>query len=909
MKKLYYILTSLILLLPNLSFGQQQYTNCSQFVHNYETINTFFSVGDSSYYNVEADEILDSVVLAEVRQLSLERPGAVQVYIRDWTGSGRVLLTENGIFSDTGSSLYVIRSYQTGCNVTTVSLNVTVSPCNTPAITTTDNVLTLGETLKLTVFKFSDIGLVPEPKILFTGPNNFRAGPWSWDSITGGNEEYEFTLLNNFKGFNAGKYYATFITAGCNTISDSINIVGSYNSSYIQLPFIETFDQFRYNTTYPKWTFTGNINNQGLSRGYWHGTVTDYQTSYNCLIHGIGSLTSYKNDTIVSPIFVNTVSNDTTSLKLSFDLASSIRRYLFEIGGGNQIQGQGGYDTLIVNAYFNNSNTPVTLRKISGLDLLTSGIPTKDSIYVPKIQNNSFFKTQEINLSNYDTCSTVRFHFIHKATINPASTSILLDNIAVFGMPKNQLVIPPSISADSVINFDPHFNLTLHFPENSNTLGYSIYFRRKFSEKNMLFGKQNLTIEQQQSMESFKLLDEGDIFTETDGPILPAVNDTTVTIPIRFIPNGIYEFRVKTKYTSFENNKLAVFPYYSNIIPVLISFNPTPIKKPILLVDSIYNNDKNFRLTLNVPENHNSMGYQIYENNNVIHYGLIAPISDTNFVFHDTTIVFNRTNVSNGTRQYKAELVNPLRKKYNNFSDILNVTVDYSSIPIGLPQISIDSLNNKDKNFNIFITLPSNNNGDEYGLIENNKTIESIKITDSKSSVNKILPITGKPNGTYIYNSYVKKGTRIVKSSSITVTVNYTVPPTLACTTDVIAASNKTKTNFTYSFKLNRNCSNTGYKALFYAGNNANGFSASTTSLTESQVKLLTWTPTNGTPRNGFGPTGNIQLTQNEIKTGFFNRKVDTPLSFGNKWYRVDIVCTSCNQLNKTRTAYFYVTN
>ncbi len=173
--------------------------------------------------------------------------------------------------------------------------------------------------------------------------------------------------------------------------------------------------------------------------------------------------------------------------------------------------------------------------------------------------------------------------------------------------------------------------------------------------------------------------------------------------------------------------------------------------------------------------------------------------------------------------------------------------------------------------------------------------------------------LENKPKDFDIYLSGIYLGEILednsVKSLPINITVNYTIPPALACTSEVVTASNKTKTNFTYSFKLNKNCSNTGYKAVFYAGNNANGFLANNPSLVEAQVKLLTWTPTNGTTKNGFGTTGNIQLTQNEIKTGFFNRKVDTPLSFGNRWYRVDIICTSCNQLNKTKTAYFYVTN
>jgi hypothetical protein len=890
MKKLYYILTSLILLLPNLSFGQVTYL-CSK--PEIATTQTSYTVG--SNLNLEIFQVFsgETATSEEGYNLFLNfiYPNGDTTSLIESTGEDGIYSVRNNLtLADSG--WYYVRFRQGDCPTTLDSIRINTALCNTPAITTTDNVLTLGETLKLEVLKFSSIG-APEPKILFTGPNNFRAGPWSWDSITGGNEDYEFTLLNNFKGFNVGKYYATFITAGCDTISDSINIVGSYNSSYIPLPFGENFDLFRYNTLYPKWTFTGDINDQGLSRGYWHGTVSDYQTSYNCLIHNIGSITSYKNDTIVSPIFVNTVSNDTTHLTLRFELASSLRRFVY----GTEAK----YDTLIVNAYFSNNNVPVTIRKISGFDLLTSAMPTKDSVYVPKFKTYSFFKPQEINLSNYDTCSTVRFHFIHKPTVNSASSSILLDNIEILGIPEDTIKKPPTISVDSVVNLDPHCNLILHFPQNHNIYTYKLLFRRKVSEKQLLFAKENLELEQINAIEQFQFIDQYFLFDRN--------KDTIITIPIRFIPNGIYEFGVTTVHSTSDDKGGVFIPYNSNIIPVIISWDRPPIKKPILSVDSIYNNDKNFRLTLNVPENHNSWGYQIYEDNNIIYAGLTSPVNDTNLVFHDTTIVFNRINMSNGIRKYKAELINSFRKPYNVISDIVNVTVDYSSIPLGTPQISVDSIDNKDKNFNISVILPSDNNGDEYGLIENNATIQSIKISDNKSALTKVLSLTNKPNGTYTYNSYLKKGNRIVKSLPISVTVNYTIPPALACTSEVVTASNRTKTNFTYSFKLNANCSNIGYKALFYAGNNANGFLASNNSLTESQVKSLTWTPTVGTPRNGVGPAKNIQLTQTEVRSGFFNRKVDVPLSFGNRWYRVDIVCTSCNQLNKTKTAYFYVTN
>lgn len=890
MKKILYILTSLILLLPNLSFGQFK---CAKV--EITTTKTNYYPGESIILSFKLVVNDTNTTTSTSKTYNFLGPDGFSTSPVSFSSSQQNI---NNIFVKTILTLadtgwYYVRLTHSGCPTTFDSIKVNIPTCNKPAISTTDSVLVIGETLKLSVLKLSMIGAT-EPKILFTGPNNFRAGPWSWDSITGPSEEYEFTLLNNFKTINSGRYYARFITAGCDTISDSINIVGSYNSSYITLPFSETFDQFKQNWNYPKWTFKGESNGpSNLNKGYWFGTVTEHNTTYNCLIHNPGSVTSYKNDTIISPIFVNTVSNDTTHLALSFDLASSLRRFEFGIGAK--------YDTLIVNAYFNNSNTPVTLRKISGFDLLTSAMPIRDSIYVPKLQNNSFFKYQQINLSNYDTCSTVRFHFIHKPTMNKTSTSILLDNIVVFGIPEDRLIKPPTISIDSIVNLDPHFNITLHFPENHNIFSYKLYYRKKVSEKSLLFAQKNLDLEQQKAIESFINLDEYYILDTTN-------KDTTITIPLRFIPNGIYEFGVKTKYSSYNSQGAVSIPYNSNLIPVIVSFRRPPIKKPILLVDSILNNDRNFRLTFSVPENHNAWGYQIYEDNNIIYAGLIAPVSDTNLVFNDTTIIFNRTNMSNGTRQYKAQLIG-FSEVYNVFSDIVNVTVDYSTIPLGVPQLTVDSTNNKDKNFNLSISLPSNNNGEEYGLIENNKTIESIKISDNKSAVTKVISLTGKANGTYTYNSYLKKGTRIVKSLPITVTVNYTIPPSLACTSEVVTASNTTKTNFTYSFKLNKNCSNTGYKALFYTGNNANGFLAANASLTQNQVERLAWTPSGGTPRNGVGATKNIQLTQAEIRSGFFNRKVDTPLSFGNRWYRVDIVCTSCNQLNKTKTAYFYVTN
>jgi len=870
-------------------------TFCSQ--PTITTTQTTYPIGDNLSLQVNrfANEEGGTTDDRNLLYYNIIYPNGDTTSLTEYTSSEDDTLSVKNNLSLADSGKYYIRFRQSGCSTKLDSIIISVEQdCNTPAITTTDTVLTLGETLKLDVTKLQGIGVIPESKILFTGPNNFRAGPWSWDSITGSSEDYEFTLLTNFKAFNAGKYYATFITEGCDNVTDSIILTLSTNLNYKNLPLVETFDQFRENWDYPNWTFKGKLNGaNNANKGYWFGTLTKYNKQYNCLLHNPGAFTEYKSDTVLSSVYLNNAT-DTTDLNLEFYISNGL----------NKISSI-SYDTLIVNAYFSQSKIPTRLYKKGGMDLCTS-IP-KGSIHIPEIENNISFRVEKINLSNYDTCSSIKLEFIHKPSLllDTASSTMLLDNILLYSLRTDTTkLIPPTISVDSIVNYDFNFNLSVKFPSKHKAYGYRVMYRPYVTDEEIKWGTENLLPAARSSLFRFQTLVP---YQKINNPL----KDTTINIPFRFFPNNVYEMFVATydsvekTITRYTNNPGS----RSNKIITMIN-RDYQLKKPILIVDSIYNNDKNFRLTLNIPKNSHGFTYEIYEDNNSIYSGAIRLITtDSTLIYNDTTIVLDRIGLSNGTRKYKARLNNIFIDTTFSESSILNVTVDYSNIPLGIPQLSADSVNNKDKNFNLSISLPSNNNGDEYGLIENNKTIESIKITDTKSSINKTISLTNKSNGTYTYNSYIKRGTRVVKSLPINITVNYTIPPALACTSEVVTASNKTKTNFTYSFKLNKNCSNTGYKAVFYAGNNANGFLANNPSLVEAQVKLLTWTPTNGTTKNGFGTTGNIQLTQNEIKTGFFNRKVDTPLSFGNRWYRVDIICTSCNQLNKTKTAYFYVTN
>jgi hypothetical protein len=779
--------------------------------------------------------------------------------------------------------------------------------CKKPAninLGLSDTAYSIGDSLLLGFAVFENDGYSTEtlPNLTYNiiGPNGFSTSPVSLAPNVAGLDN--ILVKNNLKFNDSGKYYVRFVQTGCPTTLDSINISISYGN-YTPLPSYENFDSFDQNWNYPNWTFKGQTNETN-NKGYWFGTKSKHNTLYNCLVHYSGLHSSYKNDTILSPIYANNITNDTTHLGLNFSVNYSLRDLKAS-----------SYDTLIVNAYFSSNETPVNIYKKGGYSLNTVGPtpiwynPNSSSkpkiFYVPKSQITNF-KTEFIRLYDYDTCSTVQFEFIHKPSSLNSTNTILLDDINVKAIPIDTFYKSPTITVDSVYNSDNSFSLTINVPQNHN-YGQLMLFRRFANLQNNAKIQTIDYIDEKETPKQnnlFRNYYENGLLKQIGIFYPPYYNDTTFTVNFSNEDNNISYF-----FTGNMDTTSAIFCGKSDEVLVSVIYKEPPLAIGSISVDSLYNKDKNFTVTMSIPQNHYAKSYILLENNIPIQSG---SISDNN----SKVITYNKANSKNGDFKYKLILLNPNKIKNEPFvepikkteSNKIFVSVNYG-VNLLQSQLTIDSIINKDKNFNLTISLPSNHNVIEYGLVENNTIIESFKLTNSTSSVNKIIPIVGKANGKYTYYTYVKNSLGTINSQPTEVTVNYTVPPALACTTDVIAASNKTKTNFTYSFKLNINCSNTGYKALFYAGNNANGFLASNTSLTEAQVNLLSWTPTNGTPRNGVGIAGNIQLTQNEIKTGFFNRKVDKPLSFGNKWYRVDIVCTSCNQLNKTRTAYFYVTN
>jgi hypothetical protein len=138
-------------------------------------------------------------------------------------------------------------------------------------------------------------------------------------------------------------------------------------------------------------------------------------------------------------------------------------------------------------------------------------------------------------------------------------------------------------------------------------------------------------------------------------------------------------------------------------------------------------------------------------------------------------------------------------------------------------------------------------------------------------------------------------------------TVTFT---TKACSTSKITVINEVKATFEYKFNTVSTCGRGGWEARFYKCNNGNGLLASNYNLTQTQVATLPLAKVQYKNAEIETLTSTrILLTQTEINQGFFRRKATPRLTFGNSWYRIDVVCAGCNSATKTRTVYAYVYN
>jgi len=673
---------------------------------------------------------------------------------------------------------------------------------------------------------------------------------YSWTGPSGFTSSSQSPNINTLTTSNKGLYSVTATQTGC--LSNAAKIRIRVNP-LLNIPQTETFSTWTA-ANYSNWEFKGpqalsdlNTNYNGTNvQSFWQNSKSYLSTTYNALYHTNGGNSSFLQDTAFSPVYTN---NSLSSLNLNFKVAHALG-----------LSSSSRYDSLEVLAYFSGKTTPVRIYKKGGTTLRTTTV-LNTTTYKPASDISSDWRIETVDLSSYDTCKNVQFAFVFKPTqlTTIPSNNLFINTITVDGTDSPTALKTATISVDSANNLDKNYTLTTTIPSTHNATSYQV-------------------------LQGTTVIASGNLANN---------NTTTITTARTNVSNGTY-----THTATLSNGSQTKT---SNSVNVTVAYNITPILTGTLSVDSSTNKDQNYTLSFSIPQNHNATSYQILQGTTVIGSGNLANNNSS-------TITLSRTSIANGTYTHTARLLNATKTPSSTTSNSVTVVVNYNPvINLEIPSVTADSLVNFDKNYIITFNTPSNHNATSYEIKEGSTIVKSSPLTNNNSFTT-TYSVTNKSNGTYTYTGVLKNGIYNSISSPINVSVNYNPSiPTSACTTNAITSTDRRRTNFIYSFTLNNGCSNTGYKVLFYNGNTANGFSQTDSTLTQTQAARLSWQPTGGSVRNSGQSNGNILFTQNELNSGVFSR-ISSPLpSYSNRWYRIDVVCTSCTQAVKTKTAYFFV--
>jgi hypothetical protein len=680
--------------------------------------------------------------------------------------------------------------------------------------------------------------------------NNLIGATYTWSGPSGYTSTTKNPTINSITTSNSGIYSVTAIQNACtsNVAKMRIRINPTLN-----IPQTETFSTWTL-PNYSNWEFKGPQARSDLNTGYngtqpqsfWANSKNNVTTSYNALYHTNGSNSTFFQDTAFSPVYTN---NSLTNLNLSFKLAHALKN-----------TSATRYDSLEVLAYFSGKTIPVRIYKKGGSTLRTTTV-LNTSIYKPASDISSDWRTETIDLTSYDTCKNVQFAFVFKPTqdISYPSNNIFINTITVNGTDSPTSLKIATISVDSSTNYDKNYTLTTTIPSTHNATSYQI-------------------------LQGATVIASGNLANN---------NSTTITTSRTNITNGTYTHTAKLSNGSQTTT--------SNSVTVNVSYNVTPILTGTLSVDTINNKDQSYLLSFAIPQNHNATSYQILQGTTVIGSGNLANNNSS-------TITLSRTGITNGTYTHTAKLLNSSKIPNNTTSNSVTVVVNYNPvINLGTPTVTADSLVNYNKDFIITFNAPSNHNATSYEIKEGGTIVKSSTLTNNNVFIT-TLSVTNKANGLYTYTGVLKNGIYNSISTPINVIVNYNPSvPTSACTTTSLTAIDRRRTNFMYSFKLDNSCSSTGYKVLFYNGNSGNGFLTTDSTLSQTQASKLIWQPTGGSVRNAGQSNGNIIFTTPELQSGVFSRIASPLPSYSNRWYRVDVICTSCTQTVKTKTAYFFI--
>lgn len=776
--------------------------------------------------------------------------------------------------------------------------------CSQPLIIETLNsTYSVGSNLTLEIFQLGTENstlITNELFYNFIYPNGDTTSLTEWGGRDAG-EQQILLVKENLTLADSGWYYVRFRQSGCPTTLDSIHIT---ITGGLTVPFYESFDKMEYNSNYPNWEFRGVYRPSDSSalagkniKSLWNSLRYYLESGlpYNAVYHGPDSSIYSYPDTIISSVFsipdTSNIEND-KRLLVRFDYA----HYLVD-------STQSEYDTLIVKALIGNNQTPIQLWKRGGLELRTTEVLDTTRHMCPPSSKSYEWKRLILDLSQYDTANTIKFMIILKPVteMNYRVSNTGLTIIDKFYLNYEYDTLDPqtlpTLTVDTVHNYDRTHTLTVNIPNNHNA-GIAIIESKTFGGN--------------------KELDFVSIYLDSNQI------DTTYTYTINNSLNGKHVYSLKLVLLSGKEKEYSPITVYTD-------FQYPPVGTPRLDVDSTRNKDRTYKLRVFLPPDHNSDLIKFYDGNELIKVTQqVEPLINNSDVDNEINVTnindgyklveYTRTKVTSGLHKHTVSIGNTQDNTIQFFddnyldlstTDTLGVLVDTFTTLITDFNPVIENSSPSTGTYTLRIPLTTRHKATQYEISENGRVISS-GLLNPENRTSTSINFMAKNAGTYTYSVRVFNNTTQIVKSNLSFTSTYVPAPVVdakACTTSTLTSPNTSRTSFRYSFPLNSNCPTTSYKALFYSGQNVTGVSATNANLTQAQINRLIWKPELGSARNSGFPDGNIKFTNAELTSKVFNRVASPLPALGNRWYKVEILCTTCTQTNKKRVGYFYVTN
>jgi hypothetical protein len=560
-----------------------------------------------------------------------------------------------------------------------------------------------------------------------------------------------------------------------------------------------------------------------------------------------------------------------------------------------------------------------------------------------------------IQLQQYDTCRTMQFNFVYKngkarrfdeygnVRNFSAHSPLYIANMRVNGsfyLPLCGTDTLPEMKFDSLLTqCDNKAVYRLRIPAGHNARRYQILLQSQTGSN--IAPWSNPTI--------IKTGNINNVFNIADTTYTP----NSELIVIDSIQNLVHNTKYRVFAKIINTDSYVALDTFRTAFsaPIVVVCPPRPMQQFVLYADSAKDTNKNYNITAKFAPNHNVQKYRLFERKDPstvwtpLEIEYTTPQTSTpSFNGGAWTDDFNPfLNKPDGIYHYRLELknlTNPNIQPNFMYSNVVTVAACFGCPPVFPPIVSEESPPDGNGNFSIKIELPiRKHNIKKLELYESRKVvldpsnptqlgnkIETYVVPNNLEFA-VIKAFFNKRPGLYYYTvkglDANSNPINTVYSNSLRTFVPETAAPycgPIKPTVAQIFSSDLGSTNY-LSFLLNPKCTGNKYRVIMYRLKNNPSYpdySQSDPTLSEDKVEklvregrlekfnpLITENPNSTIPFTTNETTPTYDALTGEQVAGFFDREITPKLTSYNRWYAIDIICTSC-VFNNQRTIYNY---